>query len=155
MRYCPSPHHSLINGWTQLHFGTAVPLDQEKSWLFLEFRKAAASDKSGNFPSNNDISRKRSRSARTPSPAWHTKGPGMSCKGLNWNQAFQWEADEAPCPLRSGHLGTGCGNQSQPSLAGARRNPLKLFDMLIRTEREKVQPHVLVVTWACGGLSVS
>lgn len=39
MRYCPSPHHSLINGWTQLHFGTAVPLDQEKSWLFLEFRK--------------------------------------------------------------------------------------------------------------------
>jgi len=54
---------------------------------------AAVSDKSGNLPSNNDISRKQSCSARTPSPAWHTKGPGMSCKGLNWNQAFQWEGE--------------------------------------------------------------
>ncbi|KAL1267758.1 hypothetical protein QQF64_033121, partial [Cirrhinus molitorella] len=45
-------------------------------------------------------------------------------------------ADEAPCPLRSGHLGTGCGNQSQPFLAGVRHNPLKLLDTLIRTERE-------------------
>ncbi|CAM4602884.1 unnamed protein product [Leuciscus chuanchicus] len=44
------------------------------------------------------------------------------------------EADEAPCPLRSGHLGTCCGNQSQPFLAVAHRNPLKLLGTLIRTE---------------------
>ncbi|XDV30367.1 hypothetical protein PO909_033302 [Leuciscus waleckii] len=43
-------------------------------------------------------------------------------------------ADEAPCPLRSGHLGTCCGNQSQPFLAVAHRNPLKLLGTLIRTE---------------------
>lgn len=57
------------------------------------YHPAAVSYKSSNFPRNNDISRKRPRSARTPGPAWRTKGPGMSCKGLNWNQAFQWEGE--------------------------------------------------------------
>lgn len=57
------------------------------------YHPAAVSYKSSNFPCNNDISRKQPRSARTPGPAWRTKGPGMSCKGLNWSQAFQWEGE--------------------------------------------------------------
>lgn len=74
--------------WRNGHWNAALMLLYEMLYL-----PAAASDKSGNFPSNNDISRKRSCSACTPNPAWHTKGPGMSCKGLNWNQAFQWECE--------------------------------------------------------------
>lgn len=68
---------------------------------------------------------------------------------IDWPICILCTADEAPCPLRSGHLGTGCGNQSQPFLAVAHRSPLKLLDTLIRTERESPAscPHCHLGMW--------
>lgn len=59
---------------------------------------------------------------------------GLSNQGhpplQHWPICILCTADEAPCPHRSRHLGTGCGNQSQPFLAGACRNPPKLLYVL-------------------------